>query len=92
MTAGSDAHFAYDVGDAVLELEGTGNWRELVRRGGRVLMNKFVRQKGFDEHRTDTRVNNLFPSVRQHVPKPVRTFIKQTLHRVVYQPRLRRRG
>ena len=97
MTAGSDAHFGYDVGHAVLEFASgakVGDWRELVRggQGRRMLMNKFVRQKAFDEHLTDTKVNNLLPSVRPLVPKTVRTWIKRTLHRVVYQPRVRRRG
>ena len=95
MTAGSDAHFGYDVGHAVLELESDGSpddWRRLLQdgRNRRVLMNRFVRQKAFDEHQTDTRVNNLFPRVRPLVPKAVRTFIKRTLHRAVYQPRVRR--
>jgi hypothetical protein len=97
MTAGSDAHFGYDVGHAVLEFESGakfGDWRELVRSGQhrRVLMNKFVRQKTFDEHLTDTKVNNLLPSVRPLVPKPVRTCLKRMLHRIVYQPRVRRLG
>lgn len=96
MTAGSDAHFGYDVGDAVLEIDtdaNPGDWRELIRgmRGVRVLINKFVRQKKFDEHLTDTRVNNLLPRLRPLVPKPVRTLIKRTLHRAVYQPRVRQR-
>jgi predicted metal-dependent phosphoesterase TrpH len=97
MTAGSDAHFGYDVGHAVLEFESGakfGDWRELVRSGQRrrVLMNKFVRQKTFDEHLTDTKVNNLLPGVRPLVPKPVRTCLKRMLHHVVYQPRVRRHG
>jgi predicted metal-dependent phosphoesterase TrpH len=96
MTAGSDAHFGYDVGHAVLEFESDGrlaDWRELVGsdRSRRVLMNRFVRQQAFDEHQTDTKVNNLFPGIRRFVPKGVRTFIKRTLHRTVYQPRVRRR-
>jgi predicted metal-dependent phosphoesterase TrpH len=96
MTAGSDAHFGFDVADAVLEIEvvdGTNDWRELIRSGrkARVLMNRFVRQKGFDEHLTDTRVNNLLPSLRRWVPKPMRTLVKRTLHRALYQPRVQRR-
>jgi len=98
MTAGSDAHFGYDVGDAVLEIEAgngsTTDWRELIRssRGARVMVNRSARQKSFDEHLLDTRVNNLWPSVRRLVPKPVRTLMKRTLHRAVYQPRVRGRG
>jgi len=97
ITAGTDAHFGYDAGDAVLEVErGTtaADWQELVRagRGARVLINRFVRQKLFDEHLTDTRINNLLPRIRRLVPKSVRTMMKRTLHRRVYQPRVRHRG
>jgi hypothetical protein len=96
VTAGSDAHFGYDVGDAVLEVEeGTPSmhWQEMIRRGGgaRVLMNRFVRQRLVDEHLTDTRINNLLPSIRRLVPKRIRMALKQALHRKVYQPRVRQR-
>lgn len=97
IVAGADAHFGFDVGDAVLEVEGdsTGaNWRELIQggRGARVLMNRFVRRKLFDEHLTDTRISNLWPGIRRLVPKPVRTMMKRALHRTVYQSRVRHRG
>ena len=96
ITAGADAHFGYDVGDAVLEVDdGSGaNWRDLVRRrdGARVLMNRFVRRRKIDEHLMDTRINNLMPGVRRLVPKPLRTIMKRTLHRSVYQPRVRKRA
>lgn len=97
MVAGSDAHFGYDVGDAVLEVDCGGDlldWREWIRSGrsARVLMNKFVRHKGFDEHRLDTRVNTTLPSVRRWVPPPVRRWLKRNLHRAVYGPRMRRQA
>jgi hypothetical protein len=97
MTAGSDAHFGYDVGDAVLEIEVTSagqDWCELLRsaRSPRVLMNKFLRDKTYDEHLADTRVSTSLPSVRSLVPKPVRALVKRTLHRAVYQPRVRKRA
>ncbi|MGH8543278.1 MAG: PHP domain-containing protein [Gammaproteobacteria bacterium] len=96
ITAGADAHFGYDVGDAVLEVEAgsrTADWRELVGggRGARVLINRFVRRKLFDEHVADTGVSNLWPRIRRLVPRPLRTVIKRNLHRIVYQPRVRRR-
>ena len=96
ITAGADAHFGYDVGDAVLEVDGDAgdtSWQGLVRQGHgtRVLINRFVRHKVVDEHLTDTRINNLWPRVRRLVPKPVRTMVKRTLHRTVYQPRVRQR-
>lgn len=93
MTAGSDAHFGSDVGDAVLETAGAGDWRALIGRGnGRVMINRHVRQGLFDVHLVDERVSNLAPSLRRWVPKPLRTVLKRTLHRALYQPRVRRRA
>lgn len=96
ITAGADAHFGNDVADAVLEVEGdsgAANWRDLVRRGrgGRVLMNRHIRRRLFDEHLADTRVSNLSPRIRRLVPSPLRAVMKRSLHRVIYQPRVRRR-
>jgi predicted metal-dependent phosphoesterase TrpH len=94
--AGSDAHFGHDVGDAVLEIscETAKNWRELLQnpQNPRVLVNKFARAKGFDEHLVDDRVSNLLPRVRKFVPKSVRMAMKHALHRALYQPRVRARG
>jgi predicted metal-dependent phosphoesterase TrpH len=97
MTVGSDSHFGYDVGDAQLEVEAVSDasdWRALLTGSAsrRVMQNRYVRQKGVDEHMTDTRVNNMLPGLRPLVPKPVRTLVKRTLHRAVYQPRVRRRS
>jgi len=96
VTAGADAHFGYDVGDAVLEVEAdtlSVDWRTLVRDGhaARVLMNRCLRQKLFDEHLTDTRLSTTLPRIRRLVPKPLRTILKRTLHRAVYQTRVRHR-
>ena len=95
IVAGSDAHFGYDVGDAVLEVEKDGDavdWRELIRSGrtARVLCNKFVRQKKLDEHLLDTRVSTALPAVRRWVPKPARVWLKRALHGTLYKPRVRR--
>ena len=97
MTVGSDSHFGYDVGDAQLEVEAgsdASDWRALLTGSAprRVMLNRYARQKAIDEHLTDTRVNNMLPGLRPFVPKPVRTLIKRTLHRALYQPRARRRS
>jgi len=97
MIAGSDAHFGYDVGNAVVEIEWEGDpadWRGLIRNGlgARVRMNKLVRQKRFHEHQMDTRVNTALPAVRRWVPRPMRRWLKRGLHRWVYVPRLRRQA